>query len=199
MSPNPFLRGYDKLSIELIVHDLQAGSTVREMSYVIHAQDQEHTLVLGIQPTLELARDIVQRLSFETGHFSRCWEISAEHLPEDVLNQLFLMRTDLHALQLEFFENANQSVIGCKLRNTPWTDQHLDLFNTSSVSCVSSSWTMGCPPNSWRSSTWQGRPMCAFCCSTRMRRCWMGCQCSRTWRKPLTTLHPSATLRVYTR
>ncbi|MFG9941669.1 hypothetical protein ACG3RN_09025 [Pseudomonas aeruginosa] len=133
MSPNPFLRGYDKLSIELIVHDLQAGSTVREMSYVIHAQDQEHTLVLGIQPTLELARDIVQRLSFETGHFSRCWEISAEHLPEDVLNQLFLMRTDLHALQLEFFENANQSVIGCKLRNTPWTDQHLDLFNTSSA------------------------------------------------------------------
>ncbi|EMM5787095.1 hypothetical protein [Pseudomonas aeruginosa] len=133
MSPNPFLRGYDKLSIELIVHDLQAGSTVREMSYVIHAQDQEHTLVLGIQPTLELARDIVQRLSFETGHFSRCWEISAEHLPEDVLNQLFLMRTDLHALQLEFFENANQSVIGCKLRNTPWTDQHLNLFNTSSA------------------------------------------------------------------
>ncbi|AFM64469.1 hypothetical protein [Pseudomonas aeruginosa] len=51
MSPNPLLRGYDKLSIELIVHDLQAGSTVREMSYVIHAQDQEHTLVLGIQPT----------------------------------------------------------------------------------------------------------------------------------------------------
>ncbi|HBP5403181.1 hypothetical protein IPC1343_32650 [Pseudomonas aeruginosa] len=43
------------------------------------------------------------------------------------------MRTDLHALQLEFFENANQSVIGCKLRNTPWTDQHLHLFNTSSA------------------------------------------------------------------
>lgn len=130
MNPNPFRRGYDKLSIELIVHDLQVGSTVRELSYVIHAQDQDQSLVLGVQPTLEQAQGIVQHLSFETGHFSRCWEISAEHLPEDVLNQLFLIRTDLHALQLEFFENANQSVIGCKLRNTPWTDQHLDLINT---------------------------------------------------------------------
>ncbi len=27
MSPNPFLRGYDKLSIQLILHDLQPGST----------------------------------------------------------------------------------------------------------------------------------------------------------------------------
>lgn len=131
MSPNPFRRGYDKLSIQLIVHDLQPGSTVRELSYVVHGQDQEQTQVLGVQPTLELARDIVQRLSFETGHFSRCWEISAEHLPEDVVNQMFLMRTDLHDLQLEFFENSAQSVIGCKLRNTPWTDKHLDLLNTN--------------------------------------------------------------------
>lgn len=130
MSPNPFRRGYDTLSIQLIVHDLQPGSTVRELSYVIHAQDQDQSLVLGVQPTWEQAQGIVQRLSFETGHFSRCWEISAEHLPEEVLNQLFLMRTDLHALQLEFFQNANQSVIGCKLRNTPWTDKHLELLNT---------------------------------------------------------------------
>ncbi|RCM97839.1 hypothetical protein PA17_01701 [Pseudomonas aeruginosa] len=130
MNPNPFRRGYDKLSIELIVHELQAGSTVRELSYVIHAQNQDQSLVLGVQPTLEQAQGIVQLLSFETGYFSRCWEISAEHLPEDVLNQLFLIRTDLHALQLELFENTYQSVIGCKLRNTPCTDQHLDLLNT---------------------------------------------------------------------
>ncbi|WPD44490.1 hypothetical protein SD209_32185 [Pseudomonas aeruginosa] len=131
MSPNPFLRGYDKLSIQLVVHDLQPCSTVRELSYVVHAKDQEQTLVLGVQPTLELARGIVERLSFETGHFSRCWEISAEHLPEDVVNRMFLLPTELHALQLELFETSAQSVIGCKLRNTPWTDKHLDLLNTS--------------------------------------------------------------------
>ncbi|HCL4344353.1 TPA: hypothetical protein SMS45_000364 [Pseudomonas aeruginosa] len=73
MNPNPFRRGYDKLSIQLIVHDLQPGSTARELSYVVHAQDQEQSVVLGVQQTPEQARDIVQRLSFETGHFSRCW------------------------------------------------------------------------------------------------------------------------------
>ncbi|ERY41897.1 hypothetical protein Q066_01580 [Pseudomonas aeruginosa BL12] len=87
MSPNPFLRGYDKLSIQLVVHELQPDNTLRELSYVVHAQDQEHTRVLGVQPTLEQAQSIVQRSSFDTGHFSRCWEISAEHLPEDVVNQ----------------------------------------------------------------------------------------------------------------
>ncbi|EMA4529142.1 TPA: hypothetical protein ACQGUY_005309 [Pseudomonas aeruginosa] len=131
MSPNPFLRGFDKLSIQLIVHELQPGSSLREVSYVIHAQDQDQSLVLGVQPTLEQAQRIVQHLRFETGHFSRCWEISADHLPEDVVNRLFLMPTELPELQLEFFETTAQSVIGCKLRNTPWTEKHLDLLNTS--------------------------------------------------------------------
>ncbi|ASD20673.1 hypothetical protein DZA07_19685 [Pseudomonas aeruginosa] len=40
---------------------------------------------------------------------------------------------DVYETRGDSFENANQSVIGCKLRNTPWTDQHLDLFNTSSA------------------------------------------------------------------
>lgn len=133
MTPNPFLRGYDKLSIQLIVRELQPGSHVRKLSYVINAQDQEQTLVLGVQPTLEQARRIVERLSFETGHFSRCWEISADHLPEDVVNRMFLLPSELHGLQLEFFETSAQSVIGCKLRNTPRTDKHLGLHNTSAA------------------------------------------------------------------
>ncbi|GAA18349.1 hypothetical protein NCGM1179_3185 [Pseudomonas aeruginosa NCMG1179] len=44
---------------------------------------------------------------------------------------MFLMRTELHDLQLEFFETSAQSVIGCKLRNTPWTGKHLALLNIS--------------------------------------------------------------------
>lgn len=131
MFPNPFLRGFDKLSVQLIVHELQPGSTVRALSYVVHAKDQEQTLVLGVQPSLEQAQRVVQRLSFETGHFSRCWEISAEHLPEEVLNQLFCIPSDRRDLQLELFQNADQSVLGCKLRNTPWTETHLDLLSIS--------------------------------------------------------------------
>jgi len=55
MTLNPFLRGYDKLSIQLLVQDLQPGGSLRALSYVIHAKDRDHTLVLGVQPTLEQA------------------------------------------------------------------------------------------------------------------------------------------------
>lgn len=136
MSPNPFLRGYDKLSIQLVVHDLQPGSTVRELSYVVHAKDKDQTLVLGVQPTLEQAQRIVQRLSFETGHFSRCWEISTAHLPEAIVDALFRLASvdrPLHLRQqhIEFFEMSGHSVVGCKLRNTPWTDDNLERQSTS--------------------------------------------------------------------
>ncbi|HFH3443541.1 hypothetical protein [Pseudomonas aeruginosa] len=47
------------------------------------------------------------------------------------MNSMFLYHTELHDLELEMFETSAQSVIGCKLRNTPWTDKHLALLNTS--------------------------------------------------------------------
>ncbi|HFF2056879.1 hypothetical protein KK196_12055 [Pseudomonas aeruginosa] len=43
------------------------------------------------------------------------------------------MPTELPELQLEFFETTAQSVICCKLRNTPWTQKHLDLLNTCPI------------------------------------------------------------------
>lgn len=124
MTLNPFLRGYDKLSIQLLVQDLQPGGSLRALSYVIHAKDRDHTLVLGVQPTLEQARQIVERLTFATGHFSRCWEISTAHLPEAVVDYLFSLAyadkpLHLRELHIEFFEMSGHSVVGCKLRNTP--------------------------------------------------------------------------------
>lgn len=130
---NPFRRGYDKLAIQLHIQSIPNHPELRELSYVIHAQEGQSSIILGIRPTLESAQQIVRRLSFETGHFSRCWEISAAHLPEDVFNRLFLTRSEPRRLQLEFFENTDQSIIGCKLLNTPWTDKHLCLINTSSA------------------------------------------------------------------
>lgn len=135
MNPNPFLRGYDKLSIQLLVQDLQPGSSLRALSYVIHAKDRDHMLVLGVQPTLEQAQQIVERLTFATGHFSRCWEISTAHLPEAVVDDLFSLAyadrpLHLRELHIEFFEMSGHSVVGCKLRNTPWTEDNLELFST---------------------------------------------------------------------
>lgn len=36
----------------------------------------------------EAAENLVKRLTFETGHLSRCWEISSEHLPKEALDYL---------------------------------------------------------------------------------------------------------------
>ncbi|UCL88080.1 hypothetical protein [Pseudomonas sp. HS-18] len=135
MTLNPFLRGYDKLSIQLLVQDLQPGGSLQALSYVIHAMDRNHTLVLSVQPTLEQAQQIVERLTFATGHFSRCWEISTAHLPETVVDNLFSLAyadkpLHLRELHIEFFEMSGHSVVGCKLRNTPWTEDNLELFST---------------------------------------------------------------------
>src|SRR5690606_23816964 len=35
---------------------------------------------IGDTYSAEAAREVVQRLSFETGYYSRCWEISREHI-----------------------------------------------------------------------------------------------------------------------
>lgn len=182
MSKNPFLRGFDKLSIQLIVYEPRPGSTLCESSYVIHAQDQDQSLVIGAQPTLERAQHIVQRLRFETGHFSRCWEISAEHLPAGVISQLFLMCTDLHALQLEFFQNANQNVIGCKLRNTPWTGKHLDLLDTSPTLLRQRQLEFGLAPEFVEILHLAGQADVRFLLFDPEARCSMGC-------RSLTTSH----------
>ncbi|MBB4868273.1 hypothetical protein HNP46_007196 [Pseudomonas nitritireducens] len=134
--PNPFRRGYDKLAIQLHIQSLPEHPELRELSYVIHAQEGQRTVIIGIQPTLEAAQDIVRRLSFETGHFSRCWEICMEHLPESVADYLFLLAaadkpSTLRGLQVEFFELSAHRMVGCKLLNTPWSDEALYIHDTN--------------------------------------------------------------------
>lgn len=36
----------------------------------------------------------------------------------------------LRELHIEFFEKSGHSVVGCKLRNTPWSEDNLELFST---------------------------------------------------------------------
>lgn len=67
MNPNPFLRGYDKLSIQLLVQDLQPGGSLQALSYVIHAKDRDHA-GSGCTTPLEQGQQIVERLTFSTGH-----------------------------------------------------------------------------------------------------------------------------------
>lgn len=46
--------------------------------YAIHGEDFDGRLIhVGDSYSVEAAREVVQRLSFETGYYSRCWEISS--------------------------------------------------------------------------------------------------------------------------
>jgi hypothetical protein len=79
--------------------------------------------------SLEEAQAMVHRLNFETGHYSRAWEISTAHLPEGAL--FYLEGWASHSaprqtgLLFELFPLSDCGGIGCKLIGTPWTDDNL--------------------------------------------------------------------------
>ena len=72
---------------------------------------------------------MVHRLRFETGHYSRAWEIGTAHLPEEAMFYLegWFSHSALRqtGLLFELFALPDCYGIGCKLIGTPWTDENL--------------------------------------------------------------------------
>lgn len=96
--------------------------------YAVEGRDFDGQAVhVGDTPSRETARELVRRLGFETGAYSRCWEISTEHLSgcaADYLGRL----ADLPippGLPFEAFRLRHSGALGVKLFATPWTDEHL--------------------------------------------------------------------------
>jgi hypothetical protein len=73
---------------------------------------------------------MVHRLSFETGHYSRTWEISTAHLTEEALRYLERRASNFDfkptGLLFEPFTLPDCNGVGCKLIGTPWTDDNLE-------------------------------------------------------------------------
>jgi hypothetical protein len=75
--------GTDAISDELIaecdaVEGINGEGVVGAVVYAIHGDDLDGRPVhVGDTYSAEAARDVVQRLSFETGYYSRCWESAA--------------------------------------------------------------------------------------------------------------------------
>src|SRR3546814_1444317 len=75
----------------------------------------------------EAAREVVRRLKFETGIYSRCWEISTRHITEAsgrYLCDLADIATPTGFLFIAF-RVPYSPAIGVKLIATPWTDENL--------------------------------------------------------------------------
>ncbi|MGK9021169.1 ABC transporter substrate-binding protein [Pseudomonas aeruginosa] len=97
--------------------------------YAIHGEDFDGRPVhVGDSYSAEAAREVVQRLSFETGYYSRCWEISSAHISQET-GQYLANLADLatpEAFLFITFRVPYSPAIGIKLISTPWTDENLE-------------------------------------------------------------------------
>jgi len=107
----------------------QSTGLVRQVIYAVMGEVLSEEHHVGDLYSLEEAQAVVHRLSFETGHYSRAWEISTAHLPEEAM--LYLVEWVSHfvprqtGLLFELFTLPDCCGIGCKLIGTPWTDENL--------------------------------------------------------------------------
>jgi len=101
---------------------------VRAVVYAIEAEDEDgRPAHLGDLYSEEEARKVIDRLRFETGFYSRCWEINSAHITEEAWE--FLGRLADSAVPPSFlfmpFRIPHSPAIGVKLISTPWTDEVL--------------------------------------------------------------------------
>ncbi|EWH28533.1 DUF5983 family protein [Pseudomonas aeruginosa] len=101
--------------------------TILSVLYSIYGDDNGASRHIGDTQTLEAAREVVHRLSFETGHYSRCWEISNAHVTEDAIRYLEDMADTETPTGLLFvaFHIPCSPAVGVKLIATPWTSANL--------------------------------------------------------------------------
>lgn len=100
---------------------------VRTIVYGLFAEELGHQIHVADTPSLEPARELIQQLQFETGHYSRCWEISSGHLTEAALQYLEDVADNRvpTGLLFEAFRIPASKAVGVKLIATPWRSQHL--------------------------------------------------------------------------
>ncbi|MNF64355.1 hypothetical protein D3C84_460820 [compost metagenome] len=107
----------------------QSTGLVLQVIYAVMGEMFNERHHVGDLYSLEEAQAMVHRLSFETGHYSRAWEISTAHLPEEAM--LYLEEWVSNSvprqtgLLFELFALPDCNGIGCKLIGTPWTDDNL--------------------------------------------------------------------------
>ena len=108
---------------------VSGAGVIGAVVYAIHGDDFDGRPVhIGDTYSAKAAREVVQRLSFETGYYSRCWEISSAHISQET-GQYLASLADLatpEAFLFIAFRVPYSPAIGIKLISTPWTDQNLE-------------------------------------------------------------------------
>jgi len=109
-----------------------ADGLVSTVLYQVIGSHLGRLLHLGALPSEKAARDLIEQLSFATGHYSRSWEISSAHLPAEAFEYLQVRAwCNSPASFFECFELNSSHAVGCKLYSTPW----IAGMKTGSSSC----------------------------------------------------------------
>ena len=107
----------------------QSIGLVRQVVYAVTGEMLDERYHVGDLYSLEEAQAMVHRLSFDTGHYSRAWEISTPHLTDEALRHLEIRVANVDpkptGLLFEPFALRDCNGVGCKLIGTPWTDDNL--------------------------------------------------------------------------
>ncbi|WP_121207381.1 ABC transporter substrate-binding protein [Pseudomonas aeruginosa] len=114
-----------------IPHDLEAQcrtlGVVQTLVYAINGDAAGHPVHIGDTGSQEAALEIVRQLSFETGHYSRSWEISTEHVTHEAMRYLWQLADAKAPPAMLFvaFRIPGAPAVGLKLIATPWTTANL--------------------------------------------------------------------------
>ena len=159
----------------------QSEGVVRTVVYAISGDDFGQPVHVGDTYSEEAAREVVRRLSFETGFYSRCWEISSAHLTAEAgrfLAELADIATPSGFLFVAF-RIPYSPAIGVKLIATPGRTRICTLSRASPPrSCGRSTGPRACLSPSWKCCAWRHSPTSACWCSMPMRRCWTDYPCT---------------------
>lgn len=100
---------------------------VQKVVYSLHGHDGNTSIHMGDLDSLESAQTVIHILSFETGFYSRCWEISTAHLPQQTFDYLYELADQVSPSELLFeaFRIPCSPAIGIKIIATPWSDSNL--------------------------------------------------------------------------
>lgn len=124
---------------EALEAQCQTEGIVRTVAYAIEADDLDgRSLHVGDTYSEEAAREVARRLKFDTGFYSRCWEISSAHLTDEALCYLEALAISGTPgdLLFEVFRFPDSVGVGVKLIATPWTPAHLRLIDCGDVALL---------------------------------------------------------------
>lgn len=114
---------------ESLLHQCPKAGFVFAVVRSITGQHGDSTVHIGDAHSADAAQELVRQLSFNTGHYSRAWEISSRHLPPLAMRWLERSaagaRSSINVLFYVFAISGTRGAIGCLLHSTPWTDAHL--------------------------------------------------------------------------